>query len=270
MNTVTSKDGTLIAFERHGEGTPLILVDGASSYRAFNPLGAQLGDLLGASHTVYAYDRRGRGDSGDTAPFSVEREIDDLAALIAEAGGTAHVCGFSSGAVLALDAAAAGLPITRLAVYEPPFVVDDSRPAVPDDYLERLDALLAEGRRGDALELFFTTPCAFPAEMVTGMKDAPIWAALEAIAPTLAYDGRFMADTMSGRPLPRDRWSSVSVPTLVMYGGATEPWIVSAAHAISDLLPQADLRDLPDQTHSVTAEALAPALAAFLADGDRA
>ncbi|GAA1268432.1 alpha/beta hydrolase [Planotetraspora silvatica] len=270
MNTVTSKDGTRIAFERHGEGTPLILVDGASSFRAFNPLGAQLGDLLGASHTVYAYDRRGRGESGDTAPFSVEREIDDLAALIAEAGGTAHVCGFSSGAVLALDAAAAGLPITRLALYEPPFVVDDSRPAVPGDYLERLDASLAEGRRGDALELFFTIPCAFPAEMVAGMKDSPIWAPLEAIAPTLAYDGRFMADTMSGRPLPRDRWSTASVPTLVMYGGATESWIVSGARAIADLLPQADLRDLPDQTHSVTAEALVPALTDFLADGDRA
>ncbi|MCT9931795.1 alpha/beta hydrolase [Planotetraspora sp. A-T 1434] len=270
MTTVTAKDGTPIAFERHGEGTPLILVDGAISYRAFNPLGPQLGDLLGASHTVYAYDRRGRGDSGDTAPYSVEREIEDLAALIAEAGGTAHVCGFSSGAVLALDAAAAGLPITRLALFEPPFVVDDSRPAVPDDYLERLDTFLAEGRRGEALELFFTTTANFPAEFVAGMKGDPSWAALEAVAPTLGYDGRIMADTMTGRALPRDRWSSVSVPTLVMYGGASESWLANAARAISDLLPEAGLRDLPDQTHNVTAEALAPALAAFLADGERA
>jgi pimeloyl-ACP methyl ester carboxylesterase len=269
MNTVTSKDGTPIAFERHGEGTPLILVDGATSYRAINPFGARLGDLLGASHTVYTYDRRGRGDSGDTAPYSVEREIEDLAALIAEAGGTAHVCGFSSGAVLALDAAAADLPITRLALYEPPFVVDDSRPAVPDDYLERLDAFLAEGRRGEALELFFTVPCGIPAEFVAGMKAAPIWPALEPIAPTLAYDGRIMADTMTGRPLPRDRWSSAAVPTLVMYGGATESWLESAARAVSDLIPQADVRDLPDQTHDVAAEALAPALAAFLNDEKR-
>ncbi|MFG1706295.1 alpha/beta fold hydrolase [Nonomuraea sp. M3C6] len=270
MNTVTSKDGTPIAFERHGEGTPLILVDGASSYRAFNPLGPQLGDLLGASHTVYAYDRRGRGDSGDTSPYSVDREIEDLGALIAEAGGTAHVLGFSSGAVLALDAAAAGLPIIRLTLYEPPFVVDDSRPAVPGDYLERLDALLAEGRRGEALELFFSTAAGFPAEFVAGMKADPIWAALEAIAPTTAYDGRIMADTMTGRPLPRDRWSSASVPTLVLYGGASESWLVNAARAVSGLLPQAGLRALPDQTHNVTAEALAPALAAFLAGGERA
>jgi pimeloyl-ACP methyl ester carboxylesterase len=264
MNTVTSKDGTPIAFERHGAGTPLILVDGATSHRAFNPLGAQLGDLLGASHTVYAYDRRGRGDSGDTAPFSVEREIEDLAALIAEAGGTAHVCGFSSGAVLALDAAAAGLPVIRLALYEPPLVVDDSRPAVPGDYLDRLDAFVAEGRRGEALELFFTTSVGIPAEFVAGMKADPIWAALEAVAPTTAYDGRFMAGLMSGRPLPRDRWSSISVPTLVIYGEATDSWIVSGVRALAGLLPQAGLRALPDQTHDVSAEALAPALAAFL------
>ncbi|MEU8270937.1 alpha/beta hydrolase [Sphaerisporangium sp. NPDC049002] len=270
MNTITSKDGTPIAFERHGEGTPLILVYGATGHREFISLGAQLGGLLGATHTVYAYDRRGRGGSGDTVPFSVEREIEDLAALIAESGGTANVCGFSSGAVLAMDAAAAGLPITRLALYEPPFVVDDARPAVPGDYLERLDAYLAEGRRGEALELFFTGPCGIPAEFVAGMKAAPIWPELQKVAPTLAYDGRFMADTMTGRPLPRDRWSSISVPTLVMYGGATEPWLVNAARAVSDLLPSASLMELSDQTHDVAAEALAPALTAFLADGERA
>ncbi|GLW08989.1 alpha/beta hydrolase [Microtetraspora sp. NBRC 13810] len=266
MNTITSKDGTSIAFERHGEGTPLILVDGATAHRALNPLGAQLGDLLGASHTVYTYDRRGRGDSGDTAPYSVEREIEDLAALIAEAGGTAHVCGFSSGAVLALDAAAAGLPITRLAAYEPPFVVDGTRPAVPEDYLDRLDASLAGGRRGEALELFFTIPGGIPVEFVAGMKADPMWAALEAVAPTLAYDGRVMAGTMSGRPLPRDRWSALSVPTLVIYGGASDPWMANGARAISGLLPTAGLRELPGQTHSVSGEVLAPALAAFLAD----
>ncbi|WP_283139650.1 alpha/beta fold hydrolase [Rhizohabitans arisaemae] len=266
MNTITSKDGTPIAFESIGDGTPLILVDGATSHRAINPLGPLLGDLLGASHTVYTYDRRGRGDSGDTAPYSTDREIEDLAALIAEVGGTAHVCGFSSGAVLAMDAAAAELPITRLALYEPPFVVDDGRPPLPDDYVARLDAFAAEGRRDKVLELFFTAAAGVPAEFVTGMKSAPIWTALQAVAPTIAYDGRFMAGTMSGHPLPQDRWSAIAMPTLVLYGGASESWLANAARAAASRIPHAELRELPDQTHNVSAEALAPALAAFLAD----
>jgi len=156
MSTVFSADGTAIGFDAWGDGPPLIMIDGATAYRAMSPIAAQVGALLRDDFRTYAYDRRGRGESGDTPPYSVQREIEDVAALIDEAGEPAFVCGFSSGAVLALDAAAAGLPITRLALFEPPFVVDDSRPPRPADYVERLDAAVAAGRPGDAVELFMT------------------------------------------------------------------------------------------------------------------
>ena len=263
MGTVHSADGTTIAFDAWGEGQPLILVDGATAYRAVSPMGAQLGDLLGKENRVYAYDRRGRGESGDTAPYAVEREIEDLAAVIAEAGAPAFVCGVSSGGVLALDAAAAGLPITRLALFEPPFVVDGSRPPRPADYVQRLDASVADGRRGDAVELFLTGAVGMPVEYVAGMRETPFWPALEAVAHTIAYDGRIMGPTMSGAPLPTDRWGGVSVPTLVMFGLGTEPWLVSAARALADLLPTASLQGVEGAQHSVAPEVLAPALRAF-------
>jgi pimeloyl-ACP methyl ester carboxylesterase len=269
MPRIHATDGTAIAFDRGGEGRPLILVDGATSHRAVNPLSGQLAELLGTDFAVYAYDRRGRGESGDTAPYAVEREIEDIGALIAEAGGTAVVCGVSSGAVLAVDAAASGLPIERVAVYEPPFVVDDSRPPVPADYVSRLDEHLAAGRRADALELFFTTAVGIPAEFVAQMRTDPSWAALEAIAPTLAYDGRIMGTTMSGAPLPADRWAAVTTPTLVMHGGASDQWLSSAAQALADLLPEATLQVLEGQQHNVAADALAPALTRFFTSADR-
>ncbi|MEO8425181.1 MAG: alpha/beta hydrolase, partial [Actinomycetota bacterium] len=156
MNTVTSKDGTTIAFDRYGEGPAIVPVGGAFQHRAIDPSTAHLAELLAPQFTVYHYDRRGRGGSGDTAPYAVEREIEDIDALIQEAGGSAFAFGMSSGAVLALEAAAHGLAITKLALYEPPFFVDDSRPPLPADYLERLTDLLANDRRGDAVELFMT------------------------------------------------------------------------------------------------------------------
>jgi pimeloyl-ACP methyl ester carboxylesterase len=269
MPTVSSSDGTTIAFDRRGDGPSLIMVDGATSHRAMNPLPVQLAELMGGEFTVYAYDRRGRGESGDTPPYAVEREMEDLGALIDEAGGTAFVCGLSSGAVLALDAAASGLPIERLALYEPPFVVDGNRPSVPADYLPRLDELLAAGRRADALELFFTTAIGIPAEFVAQMRTDPSWAAIEAIAPTTAYDARVMGTTMSGEPLPAERWETVTAPTLVMHGGDSDQWLRSGAEAVAALLPEATLQALEGQQHNVAAEALAPALTQFLTNPDR-
>jgi pimeloyl-ACP methyl ester carboxylesterase len=270
MGTVQSADGTTIGFDAWGDGQPLILVDGATAHRAMSPMHAQLGELLGTEFRVYAYDRRGRGESGDTAPYAVEREIEDLAALIADAdaGAPAFVCGFSSGAVLALDAAAAGLPIARLALFEPPFVVDDSRPPGPADYVQRLDASVAEGRPGDAVELFLTGAVCMPVEQVAGMRQSPFWPALEAVAHTIAYDGRIMGSTMSGAPLPADRWAAVSVPTLVMLGLGTESWLISAARALADLLPTASLQGVEGAQHSVAPEVLAPALRAFASTED--
>src|SRR5215467_10634447 len=263
MGTVLSADGTTIRFDAWGDGQPLIMVDGATGHRAVSQTNAQVGALLGDEFRVYAYDRRGRGESGDTAPYAVQREIEDLAALIAEAGAPAIVCGFSSGAVLALDAAAAGLPITRLALFEPPFVVDDSRPPGPADYVQRLDASVADGRPGDAVELFMTGAVGMPAEAVAGLRQSPFWPALEGIAHTIAYDGRIMGSTMSGRPLPADRWAAVSVPVLVMYGRGTEPWLIAAARALADLLPTASLQAVEGAQHNVEPDVLAPVLRQF-------
>jgi pimeloyl-ACP methyl ester carboxylesterase len=212
---------TGIAFTAWGEGEPLIIIDGATAYPAINPTNEEIGRLLSDTFRTYAYDRRGRGQSTDTAPYAVEREIEDLAALIEVAGAPATVFGWSSGAVLALDAAVAGLPITRLALFEPPFVVDNSRPPLPVDYVERLDAAVADGRPGDAAELFLTAAAGMPQEVVAGVRQSEFWPVIEAVAPTIAYDGRIMGTTMSGAPLPRDRWAAVAVPTLVLYGTGT-------------------------------------------------
>jgi pimeloyl-ACP methyl ester carboxylesterase len=265
MSTVHSADGTPIAFDVQGDGQPLILIDGATSHRAVNQLNAEVRKLLSDQFRVYAYDRRGRGESGDTAPYAVRREIEDLAALIEHAGAPALVCGFSSGAILALDATTAGLPISRLAVFEPSFAVDDGRLPLPADYVKRLDAYTAAGQPGDAVELFMTAAIGMPAEAVAGMRETPFWPALEAVAPTIAYDGRIVGTTMSGAPLPADRWAAISVPVLVMYGRGTAPWLISGARALADLLPTATLHDVEGEQHSVAADVLAPALRRFAA-----
>jgi pimeloyl-ACP methyl ester carboxylesterase len=265
MDHVTSQDGTAIAFDRSGTGPALILVGGAFQYRSFDPRTARLAELLATDFTVYHYDRRGRGDSTDTLPYAPQREIEDIAALITEAGGSAHVFGMSSGAILALDAAAHGLPMIRLAVYEPPAIVDDTRPAIPDDYLDRLNGLLAAGRRGDAVELFLTEAVGVPAEYVAPMRGEPMWPGFEAVAHTLAYDGAIVAGTQEGRPLPATRWAAVSSPVLVIDGGASPPWLRNGAQAVADALPDAQRSTLDGQTHEVSPEVLAPALSTFFA-----
>jgi pimeloyl-ACP methyl ester carboxylesterase len=263
MSTVTSKDGTTIAFSSTGDGPVIVMVDGAFAHRAINPTMAEVARLLASDFTVYTYDRRGRGESGNTQPFAPAREIEDLDAVIAEGGGTAFVMGGSSGGALVLDAAAKGLPIRRLAVYEAPFIVDDSRPPVPDDYLSKLQTLGAAGRRGEAVEVFFTDAFRLPPEAIAGMRAGPGWGELEKVAPTLAYDAAFMDGTMRGRPLPADRWSSVTIPTLVRDGGASDTFMHTGADALAGLLPNAERRTLEGQTHDVAASVLAPELADF-------
>jgi len=258
-----SADGTVIAFDAWGEGEPLIIVDGATAFPAINPTNEEIGRLLADGFRTFAYDRRGRGDSTDTAPYAVEREIEDIAALIDIAGAPVAVFGWSSGAVLALDAAAAGLPIRRLALFEPPFVVDDSRPPLPADYVQRLDAAVAADRPGDAAALFITAAAGMPAELVDQVRQSDFWPTMEAVAPTIAYDGRIMGTTMSGNPLPKDRWAALTVPTLVMYGTGTFPSIVTAAHALAELLPTATLRAVEGEQHNAAADVLAPVLRDF-------
>ncbi|MFC0526063.1 alpha/beta fold hydrolase [Phytohabitans kaempferiae] len=197
------------------------------------------------------------------SPYAVQREIEDIAALIEVAGAPATLFGWSSGAVLALDAAAAGLPIRRLALFEAPFVVDDSRPPLPADYVERLDAAGAAGRPGDAAALFLTAAAGMPEEAVEGIRQSEFWPVMEAVAPTIAYDGRIMGTTMSGKPLPRDRWAAITVPTLVLHGTGTFPSIVSAAQALAELLPTATLLPVEGEQHSAPAHVLAAALRDF-------
>jgi pimeloyl-ACP methyl ester carboxylesterase len=258
--TVTSKDGTVIAFDRYGTGPALVLVDGATAVRAFD---VQLATVLAPHFSVYAYDRRGRGDSGDTPPYAVEREIEDLTAVIEAAGGTAFALGHSSGAVLALRAAAAGAPIVKLAVYEPPFIVDGSRPPLPGDYVARLDALVAEGRRLDAWIHFMTAAVGLPHEMAEGMRGEPWVGAMEAVAHTIAYDGRVMGDTMSGTPLSPGPWGRIAIPVLVMDGSASPTHMHTGADALAAHLPHAERRTLVGQDHGPADDVLAPELVKF-------
>lgn len=263
VSSAVSTDGTVIAYRAWGRGEPLIIIDGATAHPAINPTDEQVGRLLADEFRTYAYDRRGRGESTDTKPYAVAREIEDLAALIEVAGGPATVFGWSSGAVLALDAAAAGLPIRRLVLFEPPFVVDDSRPPLPADYVERLDAAVAAGRPGDAAELFLTAAVGMSADAADGIRNSPFWPTMEAVAPTIAYDGRIMGTTMSGAPLPTDRWAGVKVPALVLHGAGTFPFIIAGCRALAALLPAATLRAVPGEQHTAAAGVLAAAVRDF-------
>ncbi|MEX0762026.1 MAG: alpha/beta hydrolase [Dehalococcoidia bacterium] len=264
MNKVISKDGTALAFDRVGEGPPLILVDGALCYRASGPNGP-LAALLAEHFTVFTYDRRGRGDSGDTAPYAIEREADDIAALIDEAGGSSYVYGISSGAALALEAANCGLAIKKLALYEAPFIVDDSRPPVPEDYVAQLNRLIASERRGDAVRLFMSKAVRLPGIIVFMMRFMPAWKKLKGVAHTLPYDAAVMGDGVGGRPLQAGRWDSVTVPTLVIGGGKSPAWMRNGVKALADALPKAQHRTLEGQTHLVKPKALAPVLVEFFA-----
>lgn len=260
MNDVRSEDGTRIAFDRSGVGPPIIMVLGALNDRSS---AAPLAAALAPDFTVYAYDRRGRGGSGDTPPYAVVREIEDIHGLIAEAGGSAFVFGHSSGAVLALEAAARGLAIRRLALYEPPFIVDGGRPPIPEDYVARLEELASSGRRGDAVAYFMTKGVGLPVEVADQMRNAPMWPAMEELAHTLAYDGLIMGETMSGRALPTEWATSVTMPTLVMDGEESPTWQRTAVRVLGDLLPNAQCRSLEGQDHGAAPEVLAPVLVEF-------
>jgi pimeloyl-ACP methyl ester carboxylesterase len=257
MGKVTSKDGTSIAFDQSGQGSPIILVDGAMCSRSFGPM-TPLSKLLAPHFTVFTYDRRGRGESSDTAPYAVAREVEDIEALIKQAGGSAFVYGISSGAALAIEAAARGLPIEKLALYEPPFV-SDSRPDLPKDHVKALTELTSSGRRGDAVEYFMTQMVGMPAEFVAPMRQAPMWPGLEAVAHTLAYDASIMGDYS----VPTRRLGSVAIPTLVMDGGESPAQLRNAVQAVANAIPNAQRRTLPGQTHEVAAEAIAPVLIEF-------
>jgi len=263
MDTVRSKDGTSIAYDRRGDGPPVVIVGGALSDRR---AAANLSEALAGRMTAIAVDRRGRGDSGDTQPYAVEREVEDIAALIDAVGGSSFVLGHSSGAVLSLRAAEAGVPIRRLALYEPPFIVDDSRPPLPDDYVTHIDELIAAGRGGDAVEYFMARGPRVPAAVIEGVKQSPAWPGMTAIAHTISYDNRILGDAMGGDPAPLRRWSTLTTPTLVLAGGDSPESMLHAAAVLTAILPNATMRTLEGQTHGAAAEVLAPVLLDFFLD----
>lgn len=263
MQTVRSKDGTTIAYDQLGQGKPLILVAGAFSFREY--VGSmQLANLLSPHFTVINYDRRGRGDSTDTKPYAVEREIEDLDALIRQVGGSAYVWGLSSGAVLALKAAAAGLNITRLSVYEPPFIVnpDDYQP--PADFIQHVSDLIAADRRGEAVHYFMTKGMGAPSFFIRMMRFMPgVWKRLKAVAHTLPYDAILLQGLASGKPLVAQQWASITIPTQVMNGEKSAPSLRHAAEALAKILPNVQYRVLEGQSHNVSMEVLAPVLTEY-------
>lgn len=275
MQTVTSKDGTTIAFDQKGHGPTLILITGALGFR-LHPVMWELVDLLAPHFTVINYDRRGRGDSTDTQPYAVQREVEDIEALIDQVGSPAYLYGLSSGAMLALEAASK-LPtkVTKVVMYEPPLIIDDSRPPVPSDYVEQLKAATAAGKPGDAVEIFMTKAILIPAEFVTQMRTMPMgevfeegvtppeWAEMESVAHTLAYDGMIMGSLMSGKPLPGGKWASTAAETLVVTGGNSEAFFHNGAKALVADLPNARHRILEGQDHAVSPAAIAPLLVEF-------
>jgi pimeloyl-ACP methyl ester carboxylesterase len=248
-------DGTTIAFERLGSGPPVVLVCGGSVDRTAD---AAIAQELASDFTVFNYDRRGRGDSGDTLPYAIEREVEDIEAVIGAAGGSACLWGSSSGAVLALIAAESGVPVAKLALWEPPFV-PEGVPRPPEDQVTQYETMIAEGRRGDAVEYFMTKVIGMPPEVVAGARTQPWWGATEALAPTLAYDARIMGDYS----IPKDLAASVKVPTMVIAGGADFPWMRQTAETLAAALPDGQVRILEGQGHDVDPGVLAPVLTEF-------
>ncbi len=261
---VTSADGTQIAFDRMGEGTPVVLIGGILSTRRST---RELAERLAQRFTVINYDRRGRGESGDTAPYAVKREIEDLGALIAGSGGAAAVYGHSSGAGLALNAAASGLPITRLVLQEPPYGADDEESMQGARGLaESVCAVLAEDRRADAIRLFFEA-YGLPPDMIEGMSEDPD---LQALAPTMRYDIEVMGEISRGGVVPEDLVRSIPAPTLVLVGGASPDFFRETAARITELLPKGEYRVLAGLNHDAGADVVAPVVSEFLASEEPA
>lgn len=261
MKTVTSKDGTRIAYDQWGEGPLVILVDGALQYRAFDQGMVPLAELLAKHFTVFHYDRRGRGDSTDTQPYALEREIEDIKALIDEAGGSASLYGISSGAALAMEAAIElGDKVSKLAMYEAPYNDDESARQAWKEYVKQLKELLDAGRKGDAVGLFMMFVGASP-EDVEGIRQTPMWPLWESIGHTLAYD--HIAALGEEAAIPTERAARVSMPALVMDGSESFPFMHTTAVTLANAMPKGQHRTVEGQTHEVSAEAVAPVLIKF-------
>jgi pimeloyl-ACP methyl ester carboxylesterase len=265
MAAVTSADGTRIAYDSVGDGPPLILVAGATQYRAIDQTTPELQRRLAEGGLrVVNYDRRGRGESGDTATYAPEREFEDRGALVAELGGETAVYGMSSGAILAVEAAARGLAMSKLVMYEPPCLLDREGPEPIGDYIETLDRFVEAGRPGEAMAYFLQRVAEMPPEAIDQFRASPAWPAFEAVGHTIAYDGRIMDPFSKGEPIPPGRWDTAAQPTLVIAGGDSPAWMQGAAAKVAEALPMGEVRTLPGQTHEFDPAVLAPAMLEFL------
>ncbi|MBT2565289.1 alpha/beta hydrolase [Arthrobacter sp. ISL-85] len=261
--SILSPDGTTLSVERMGTGPSLVLVDGAFCGRNFGPARA-LANELKDSFTVYFYDRRGRGDSSETMPYAVEREIEDLQAVLDEAGGDPYVYGISSGAALALEAAAAGVPMRRLATYEAPYTGVQGADGTPGSHREHLEALLREGKRGAAVSYFLVKMVGAPAFLPYMLRLMPgVWKKQTAAANTLPYETRVTNNFVA----PLERLRQVTVPTLVMVGGKAGAPMAEGQKAIAGAVQGSEHRVLDGQTHQVSPAAIATQLRAFFAAG---
>jgi len=268
MHTVTSRDGSRIAHDRYGEGPVVILVGGALSYRKFNKM-EELAKLLADRFTVINYDRRGRGDSTEVKPFAVEREIEDIAALIEAEGGSASLWGWSSGGALALRAAGNPIGVERTSVYEVPFIVTPGAERPTRDYGERLDELVAADDRSGAVKHFMRNAMGIPAPFVAMMRLTPMWRGLKATAHTLPYDWAALGKhTTYGASLNPREWASVTAPTLVVCGAKSPAVLQEGSRALAEVLPNAELRELEGISHNVKMNVLAPVLTNFFAGAD--
>ena len=261
-STVTSADGTTIAYTATGDGPAVIVVDGALCHRSFGP-SAGIAEQLAPEYTVYTYDRRGRGESGDADTYAPEREVEDIAALIQAAGGQARVVGFSSGGALALLAAAANIGVTKVACYEVPYVTQDWHRDLGVRYTADLHRALDEGRLDDMPALFMTL-VGMPAEQLEEMRHSPVWPQFTAVAKSLTYDNAVL-DYRAGGAVPTGLLATITVPVLVMDGGASPAILRDPAGIIAGACPNAEHQTLAGQTHEVSAEVVGPVLAKFFA-----
>ena len=254
---VKSRDGTRIAYNQAGRGPTLVLVSGALGFRGMS-FAKQAARDFARHFTIVDYDRRGRGESGDMSPYSVDREIEDLGAVI-EAAGSCYVFALSSGAALALRAAAAGVPMKVLVAYEPPYMVGNppDRPAA--DYGKRVTALIAEGKRDEAVKLFMVT-VGVPRFAVAIMRMFPFWKDMRSVAHTLPYD----AAIMGSFDLPVAELKSISVPVVAVAGEKTTPTLKRAVQAVAETIPGAQHRMAPKMSHAIKAAVLAPLLRSWL------
>ncbi len=259
--TTASADGTSIAFERVGTGPAVVLVDGALCHRAFGP-SRPLAAALADRYTVFAYDRRGRGESGNTQPYSPQRELEDLQAVLARAGSDVYVYGSSSGAALALEAAASGVRMRKLATYEAPYVAARWKDASVD-HLAHMEQLIAADKRGAAVSYFLVKMVGAPAFVPVMMRAMPkVWAQMKGVAPTLPNDLKVMGSFTA----PVERFGSIAVPTLVMVGGKAPRPMRDAQDAVAAAIPGSRFAMLDGQTHQVSEKAIAPQLEAFFTD----